>query len=552
MTLLSPRRRAAADAAASGTLAALTWLLYRRATDLWWTWDDFFNLRVLLAWSPEQYTFDPQVWRQFPFRTLFPLFFLSQDTDLALFGLSPKGFYVHQLISLGAAAAAVYALLRLWLPPLPGFAGAFLFLVSPPVASLAPYIMVRHYPEVILLLLLAGWSFVRAVRTRRVAWALVSAALYLLAMLAREVAVPLLLLLPLLPEGKLPTRLRLAVPHGVALVLYLGFRIYMLGTPVGGYGWAVAPGDWPGLVLSFPGKMGAELLGAPTAAGWIAVLAVAAGLVALAVRSRTAAVLLGATVGLVSLPFLPVSTEMSPRYAAPLATVLAVAFPFAFSSLAGRPGAVRWAAWGLLAAACGGGLLVNRQVWAEDFAGQERMSAENRFFLTLGPGDLLRHPAGPPAALGELKWLKEEHLGLARGAGWFSDDLYLCARNAGGGRVWSWNPAVRRVEDVSASIPVLRRSYCQGIRWKAPLSASFDPKGSAVFWELGPYERGSWAFVFGEGVSRVPVPARAGYQVVEGAKMSFRVRYESPEGWVTYSPELAMDFGKKARYLWER
>jgi hypothetical protein len=552
MTTPSPLRRAAADAAAVGFLGALTWLLYRRATDLWWTWDDFFNLRVLLAWSPGQYTFDPQVWRQFPFRTLFPLFFLSQEADLALFGLRPEGFYVHQLISLGAAAAAVYALLRLWLGPLPAFAGGFLFLVAPPVASLAPYIMARHYPEVILLLLLAGWSFVRAVRTRRVAWALASAALYLLAMLAREVAVPLLLLLPLLPEGELRTRLRLAVPHGVALVLYLAFRIYMLGTPVGGYGWAVAPGDWPGLVLSFPGKMGAELLGAPTVAGWVALLAVAAGLAVLAFRSRPAALLLGTAAALVSLPFLPVSTEMSPRYGAPLAAALAVAFPFAFSSLAGRPGAIRWAAWGLLAAACGGGLLVNRQVWAEDFASQERMSAENRFFLTLVPGDLLRHPASPPAALGELKWLKEENLGLSRGAGWFSDDLYLCARKAGGGRVWSWNPAARRVEDVSAGIPALRRSYCREIRWKAPLSASFKTQGPAVFWELGPYGQGSWAFVFEDGVSRVPVPAQAGYQVVEGVKMSFRVRYESPEGWVTYSPELAMDFGKKSRYRWAR
>jgi Dolichyl-phosphate-mannose-protein mannosyltransferase len=532
-------------------LGAAVWLLYGRATDLWWTWDDFFNLRYLLAWSPEQYIFDPGVWRQLPFRTLIPLFFLSQEADLALFGLNPKGFYVHQLIAVGAAAAAVYALLRLWLPLLPAFAGGFLFLVAPPVASLAPYIMVRHYPEVILLLLLAGWSFVRAVRTRRVAWALVSAVLYLLAMLTREVAVPLLLLLPLLPEGELRTRLRLAVPHGVVLVLYLAFRIYMLGTPVGGYGWAVAPGDWPGLVASFPGKMGAELLGASTAAGWVAALAIGVALLLLAVRSRPAAVLLGAAVALVSLPFLPVSTEMSPRYAAPLAAVLAVAFAFAFSSLAGRPGAVRWAAWGLLAAACGGWLLVSRQVWAEDFASQERMSAENRFFLTLGPGDLLRHPAGPPAAMAELRRLKEENLGLARGAGWFSDDLYLCAGTRGG-RVWGWNPAARRVEDVSATIPALRRSYCRGIRRRAPLSATFASRGPAVFWELGPYREGRWAFVFEDGASRVPVRARAGYQVGEGAKLSFRVRYESPEGWVTYSPELVMDFGRTPRFRWER
>ena len=47
--------------------------------------------------------------------------------------------------------------------------------------------------------------------------AILSAVLYSLAMLAKEIAVPLVFLLPLLPEGSFRRRLTLAVPHAAGV-----------------------------------------------------------------------------------------------------------------------------------------------------------------------------------------------------------------------------------------------------------------------------------------------------------------------------------------------
>jgi hypothetical protein len=34
--------------------------------------------------------------------------------------------------------------------------------------------------------------------------------------------------------------------------------------------------------------------------------------------------------------------------------------------------------------------------------------------------------------------------------------------------------------------------------------------------------------------------------------LTLRVRYESPDGWVTYSPELALDFARQPDLVWHR
>jgi hypothetical protein len=544
--MLSPpsRRRAAADVLAAAALLALSWALYHRAAGLWWSHDDLFQLRYLLTWSPGQYALDPEVWRRLPFKMLTPLLFLSLDLDLSLFGLSPRGFYLHQILAVGLCAVALHAVLRLWLQPLWSFAGAFLFLISPPVASLAPLLMVRHYPEAILFLLLAVWGYVRAVRSGRIGWAVLAAVFYLAAMLAKEIAVPLVLLLPLIPEGGLRTRLRCALPPAVALALYLAWRVHMLGTLLGGYGWVVAPGDWPGLALALPGKIGRELLGAPSVAGWLTALILLAGLLLLAARGARAAVLVFAAALLAILPVLPVSTEMAPRYAVLPALGIAAAFAF------GGAWAERFRGV-LLLAACGGGLLVNREVWAGTLERLERMSAENRFFLEMGPGDLLRLPLGPPASMGELQWYKQEKLGRAGGSGWFFDDLYLCSGAAEGRRVFGWDPAARRVVDVTAEMPARRRAHCSAVRWNAPLSVRFTGGGPAVLWDLGSYREGRYSLVFGDGIQAFEVPRQGGFQVRNARRLVLRVRYEAPEGWVTYSPELAVDF-TKGEFRWER
>lgn len=537
-------RRALPDLALAALLGLAGALVYRRALGLWLTYDDFFHLHYLYTTTPAEYLLDPEVWQRLPFKMITPLLFLSFDLDLALFGLDARAFLVHQLVSFGLCAAALYLVLRLWLPRGWSAFATLLFVLGPVTVEIAPLLMVRHYVETVLLCLIAAGLYVLAVRGRGMGLAIASAVLYLLAMLAKEIAVPLVFLLPLIPEGAFRRRLVLAVPHAAAFVLYLAYRVHMLGTLAGGYGWLVDPSDLPRLALLLPAKVGAELLGRPSAASWAMLLALLAGLGIVLLKGRAAALLVAAAVLLALLPVLPVSTEMVPRYALPAWMVLVLAFPFAVRG-------VRLAGPGLAVIAAAGVLLAHLDAREATFARVERMSAENRAFLEMGPGDFLRTPLSPPATMGELAWLKTDLLKKRPGAGWFYDDLYVCV-NPALGRVWTWDPASRRVEDMTVSLPRLRRRHCDAIREQAPLTVEMHAAGRTLHWALGPYREGAWSFVLGDGIQAFSMPANGGFQLRRAGALSLRVKYRSPEGWTTYSPELKMDFTRDPSFRWAR
>ncbi|HEX7182168.1 MAG TPA: hypothetical protein VF756_10020 [Thermoanaerobaculia bacterium] len=543
-------RRLAPDLGIAALLAVAVWVLYGPALRLWWMYDDLYHLHYQLTHAPVWYLFDVRAWQEFSAKVLTPLLFFSLDADRVLFGLSPRAFYLHQITALSLCPAALYGVLRLWLPRAWAAAGAFLFLIGPTVSSLSTLLMVRHYIEAVLLALLSVALYILALR--RGSWALAAASgvLYLLAVLTKEIAVPLALFLLLIPERDLRERFRFALPCLAALIFYLGLRLYFLGTLGGGYGFAVEPGGWARLVLELPGKVAAEILGDSSSAGWRMLGAILAGLVAAAVFVRGAALRIAVAAVLVLAPVLPVSTKFEPRYAVPAWLLAVVAFAFGARALAERGRPFRLLAAGLAVVACAGGLVANRRDWEGRFARAERMSIENRSFLSLGEGDFLRRPLSPSASLGELRWWKEEMWGLPRGAGWFLDDLYLCLRGEEIRRLWAYDPVEREVKDVTRDLPAIRRRYCSSIRREVPLSAEVRAQGPVLFWELGPYPEGSYWLVMADGAQAIEVPRIGGFQTRGMEKLALRVKYRSPEGWVTYSPELVVDL-TRGPFRWE-
>lgn len=544
-------KRAVPDLALAAALAALGWAVYHRALGLWLTYDDFFHLHYLYTTTPAEYLLVPEVWQRLPFKMITPLLFLSFDLDLALFGLDARGFLLHQLASFALCVAALYLVLRLWLPRSWSAFTALLFTLGPVTVSIAPLLMVRHYVETTLLSLIAVGLYVLALRRERPTLSAVSAPFYLLAMLAKEIAVPLLFLLLLLPEGTLRRRLSLAVPHAAAFLLYIAYRFYMLRTLGGGYGWVVDTLDIPRLALHLPGKIGAELLGQPAPASRVMLTALLVGLVLAALKGRPAAVLIGVSALLALLPILPVSTEMVPRYALPAWLVVVLAFPFGVRALLDRGGAARLVSLGLALIAAAGTLFAHVDAREATFARLDRMSAEGRSFLEMGPGELLRNPLSPPATMGELTWLKTDILKRQSGSGWFYDDLFLCV-NPQPGRVWSWDPASRRVEEMTPNLPALRRRHCSAIRENAPLTLEIHAVGRTLHWTLGPYKDGKYSFVLGNGLQAFDMPAIGGFQLRQAGALSLRLKYQSPDGWSTYSPELAMDFSRNPVFRWSR
>jgi hypothetical protein len=85
-----------------------------------------------------------------------------------------------------------------------------------------------------------------------------------------------------------------------------------------------------------------------------------------------------------------------------------------------------------------------------------------------------------------------------------------------------------------------------------PLYATFNFERHAVLWHLGPYREGSYAFVLGHGSQAFEVPRDAGFRINGMPAVTLRVRYTSPADWVTYSPEIALDFVHHRDFQWRR
>jgi hypothetical protein len=387
--------------------------------------------------------------------------------------------------------------------------------------------------------------YVLAFRRRSIPLELLSAFLYFGAVLAQVIAAPLPLLLLFLPESTLRVRARHLVFHGFALIAYGVWRYRVIGTIFGGYGWAISPSEVPQLLAVLPWKVILAFAGAGLGVGLVCVglLAIGAGL---AIRTRQALLFAGITLLFAILPIVPVSKQMQSWYA--VLPWLWLCCVFAVGAAKLKP----FSQLLLVVVAAGAVAIANRQEWTQEYARALRMSTEARAYMTLDSTSLLRRPAIPPSSMPELRWLKEEHLQQARGAGWFYDDLYLCSSALTGKRIYEYLPAKREVAEVTARIPDLARAYCSSIRENAPMRVEFHHRGEVLQWRFGPQQDGRWSVVVAGGLMAYDVRREDGFRLTGVPGLALRVRYESPEGWVSYSPEIALDFARQPDLVWHR
>ncbi|HZI64278.1 MAG TPA: hypothetical protein VFE44_05825 [Thermoanaerobaculia bacterium] len=547
LTTTSGSRRKLADIAAATGLSLAGYILYRHALRLYWLFDDPFHLRFLLEQRVGDYLLQPGVANQAALSVHLTIFLLSHDFDLSVFGLAPAAHYAHQLITVVACALALYGVLRLWIAPWAAAVGGMVWMLGPAVAASAPLLMVRHFFEALLFAAGSVAAFVVALRRGRQSWAALSAGACLVAVMLMEIAVVVPLVLLLLPEKDLRQRARLLVPHAVAGLIYVAYRLWILRALVATYGWAIDEGGAARLALALPAKLAVAMTGGRGLPGVLLITALVAGALAL---SWSGALRIAAILAAAALPLVPFSTEMQPRYALVPWTVLAVGLAVAGARLAGRGRHGRWLAAALAAAALAGAAAAGRSTWRDRLADLERMSLENRFLARAGERDVLSHPASAASTLGELQRLRALAGESGAAAAWLRDELYLCLGRADGKRLWEFDAATGAVREVPAESRAARERACGEVRWDAPLEARFSWREQGLFWRLGPYSTPAYAIVFGDGAESIPVPPRGGYRIA-ASDLALRVRYADPAGWLTYSPELRLERGEPER-SWRR
>lgn len=224
------------------SLVLFVFLQYRQTLNNSWVADDPMILRFAINYRPWQYFFIPDVWREFSAANFTPWSVLSFDIDYWAWGLSPYAFYIHHLFSLCLMSAIAFYVLKQWLTGILSFLSVFLFTISPPFAESAQMLMMRHYIEGMVFVLLSLYLYVKAVRKMSIPYIVLAAVFYLLACLSKEIYAPLVFVILLIPAGNWRKRLRFMSTFILIVALYIIWRWLMLGRLLGGYG---LPLVWP-------------------------------------------------------------------------------------------------------------------------------------------------------------------------------------------------------------------------------------------------------------------------------------------------------------------
>ena len=314
---------------------------------------------------------------------------------------------------------------------------------------------------------------------------------------------------------------------------------------IGGYGWTFNPAEIPLLLTRTVANIAGTFAGPRLGIGIPFVALIVIG-IALRLRSRFSVVAIGVAFIAAIGPIVPVAAHYDHRFAWCAWICTAIVFAAGADTLRNRRLALA-----IMIVAPLLGVFVNRQQWKSEFTLAKRMSDEGRVFTDLAAGDFIRMPAIPPGEMFQLAWVKEFLLHRPAGTLWFYDDLYLCSGQKPR-RVFGFDERTKEVREMTAEIPAIAGRYCASFR-DEPLDLHFhyDARRHLLTWDLGPYDDG-YTVVAGNGFLAYDVKRHDGLQLFGMKDLTFRLRYRSPAGWVTYSPEQRLDFSHDQDLTWRR
>jgi len=539
---------------------------YHSSLHSFWIGDDTQILKTAATHGISQFLFSPKVWRELTAMNFTPWVTLSFYFDWKIFGASPYGFYLHHLSSLSLLVVCVYLVLKEWFSPVFSFLGALLFALTSPFAESSQFLMERHYIEGMIFALLSFYFFVKAVRSGNSGLLLLSPFLYLSACSAKEIYVPLIFLLPLFQTGSFRRRLMQLLPFVAALSLYVLWRWYMLGRLGGGYGLQLS---WPqDAVLLFPRIMNAVVTGFSEQMlktwRWVAGTSSVAALGIILILDRKAFYRVLLVCPLLLLPIIPVSPAMTGRFVFLLSFFWISLFIVAWTRLRGyAKGPIASAVIVLWALLLFSAFLHSSSEVLEGLRnGVRQQGIEGEFVLSVGSDtDLVINPKSPGHYYAGLSWLRKDIFRLSAGPSVTADSAVLCLdKETAGGfkRVWYVSPKTNAM--VAENFTDFVAAQCADgklppLRKDAPLSLKLEYNGKTVAWEFGPYRDGTYQLLFEKTAGTIyPLPVSGSHFVyLNDMTIPFRLRYASPDGWVTYSPlidfRITSDGG---RAVWRR
>jgi hypothetical protein len=517
------------------------WFHYHDVISYWWMGDDPIILWDMIDKGIFSHFYKPDIWRSFSAPNLFPWIHLSFGLDWHLFGMQPSGFYWHQIISFTIVLLIAYGVLRLYFHPALVSFVLVLFTLSVPSATVIQSLMDRHYLEGFGMALSAYYCYVIADHSDKYRWSFVGAFFYLLSVTAKEIYVPLVVILSVLSVNSGQKKLKILIPYIIVAGIYVLWRVYMLGfgSTLSGYQY---PG-WNDLVMFFPHA--AAIIGlnyfwqkAVILIGCLCIFAITDKR-----SSYTSLSILGTWFVIVLAPIASVICVLDARY---------LFLPcFLLFVLIGNNIKKLWSInkYRVISCALAISLIVTLSISVFQNADlgyikemQERYRKEGEFvFYGSDDQTTLINPIGPAWYYLGLKWLRQ--YGLKKSSG-----PSLC-----------YNPYFCELLDHNKGYQYINHALIK-VDWPAvesdfkwvdntanlSLNISYNSYLGKLNWNFGPYTDGVYKLVicdkqnkiFGYSI-QLPKENTLSYRLQ--TPLNFVLEYTAPEGWKTFSPAMALN-----------
>lgn len=532
-------------------------------TNAWWRWDDPTHVWFILQYTPQQYLFDPEVWRKISPANFTPLLSISFDLDHFLFGLSPPYFYLRHVVSLCLAASMTYLLLRLWVSVIWAFAGTFMFLIGVPVVHVSEQLMTRHYVEGLLFFILALYLFVQSTRLENRKWlASIGGVAYFLAMMAKEVYIPLIFILPFFVKPRSPRSVVVILPYALALIAILTWRNAMLPSVTGGY----ATVDELNVLemlrqfSSIPYLLADDpVLGAIL---FVFILGVAVLFFFATLKARSTpppvsfmenrpekpkrihAIALAIyfwplATALIIAPLIPLTIwpgiHVADRYLFFPWWTLSLVLAFWFSRIDAQHRKLALPLFLIFLFLLGYISLDTRAKLNDSIVEKETQA---RFIMAHGPETTMWLSSEMAAnfwdvlALDRVKQYQDPEAGIPTT---IFDESQI--ETHGSGTIWKFDHSCRCMTDISQDIADMRADWRRRLVVRS-LDVKVRYENQMLSWQFGPFTDGQY-FVIGDQIGKVPLPPSGQLRsAISTGLDNLLVRYDDPEGWTVYSKRL--------------
>lgn len=517
------------------------WMQYHDVTSFWWMGDD-----PVILWSTIQkgifpHFYKPEVWRSFSPSNLTPWVQLSFGIDWKLFGLHPVGFYWHQLISFTLVLIAAYGVLRLNFHPLFASFILILFTFSVPSSAAVQTLMVRHYLEGMGLALCAYYCYVKSDRSNQYRWAIIGGIFYLLAVTAKEIYVPLVAALPFISISFGKKHIKLMLPYIFVACFYVLWRAYMLnfGNMLTGYQYIATPGlnDF----LIFP-KMFSKLMGWNYF--WQKASIITGSLIVLASVNKLSLHSAGTSILwflIIFIPIVPVIPILDLRYLFLPSFMLFIFIGHNIQKIwnDNTPhGLFRVGMVFLM-----GMLFISVSItnhFAKNEAVADQYRKEGKFVLYHSDEQAaLANPIGTPWYYLGLKWLRQNILKKSSGPTICYNADYCETSNHV--KVYQY-----KNHDFCETGWPAKEEIHERVNSDAELSLYISYKSGLLQWKFGPYNNGIYKLLTFDALNKIygyfiQLPRQKATALQLQSPMRFKLKYESPDGWETFSPALVLD-----------